>query len=52
MAAFVGGQVIFMNEMVDPKVYAQLMTSNRKRSNLQVGSTRDRDLPHPSRSEY
>jgi prepilin-type processing-associated H-X9-DG protein len=50
--AFCGGQVDFMAESIDPRVYAQLMTSNSKRSSLVIGGTPDRKLPQPSDSEY
>ncbi len=32
--AFMGGQVAFVADQIDPLVYAQLMTSNQKRSDL------------------
>lgn len=55
-AAFCGGQVDFMADSVEPKVYAQLMTSNAKKSSFYVpGSPNpipDRRLPQPSDSEY
>jgi prepilin-type N-terminal cleavage/methylation domain-containing protein len=35
-AAFVGSQVSFITDQVDPLVYAQLMTSNRKQSGLRA----------------
>ncbi len=52
--AFCGGQVQFMADSVEPRVYAQLMTSNAKRSSLTWGSppVPDRKLPQPSDSEY
>ena len=31
---FVGGSVRFVSDQIDPTIYAQLMTSNRNRSNL------------------
>ncbi len=51
-AAFCGGQVEFLAENIDPRVYAQIMTSNSKRSSLVIGSVEDRKLPQPSDSEY
>ena len=32
--AFAGGQVEFLRENIEPLVYAQLMTSNSKKSKL------------------
>ena len=43
--AFCGGSVDFMAENVEPRVYAQLMTSNAKRSSLVIGTTPDRQAP-------
>jgi len=52
--AFVGGQVQFVIDQIEPLVYAQLMTSNHKKSQLlDVDNfTRDRDLAQPSDDEY
>jgi prepilin-type N-terminal cleavage/methylation domain-containing protein len=50
--AFCAGNVDFMAENVEPRVYAQLMTSNAKRSNLVIGGKKDKDLPIPNDSEY
>jgi prepilin-type processing-associated H-X9-DG protein len=50
--AFCGGQVDFMADSVEPRVYAQLMTSNSKRSSLVIGGVQDRKLPQPSDSDY
>lgn len=43
-AAFVGGQVANINDQIEPLVYAQLMTSNHKQSDL----TGDLQAPEPS----
>ena len=43
-AAFVASQVVFINDQIEPFVYAQLMTSNHKQSDL-VG---DREKAEPS----
>lgn len=43
-AAFVGGQVQLINDQIDPFVYAQLLTSNHKQSDLPG----DKDEPEPS----
>ncbi len=52
-AAFVGGQVSFLNDQIDPLVYAQLMTSNHKKSDLRNGTgTLESELPQPSDDEY
>ena len=50
--AFCGGQVDFMSESIEPRVYAQLMTTNAKRSSLVIGGVPDRRLPQPSDSDY
>jgi prepilin-type N-terminal cleavage/methylation domain-containing protein/prepilin-type processing-associated H-X9-DG protein len=50
--AFVDGHIIFLLDSVEPRVYGQLMTSNRKRSNLQVNSLTDKNLPQPAADEY
>lgn len=58
--AFVGGNVQKLNEDIHPLVYAQLMTTNRKASELVMiqgnGASSeeiaDRDLPQPSDSQY
>lgn len=60
-AAFVDGHSVFLQENIDPRVYAQLMTSNRNRAwyyDANVGSSAadvnatDRKLPQPSDNEY
>ena len=53
-AAFVGGQVVGIGDQIDNVVYAQLMTSNHKKSDLlnAAGTIEDRDLDQPSDSEY
>jgi hypothetical protein len=50
--AFCAGNVDFMAESVEPRVYAQLMTSNAKRSNLEINNVKDKNLPIPNDSEY
>jgi prepilin-type N-terminal cleavage/methylation domain-containing protein len=54
--AFCGGNVDSLSEIIDMRVYAQIMTSNAKRSTLvwDVGSgpQRDAQLPQPSDEEY
>jgi prepilin-type N-terminal cleavage/methylation domain-containing protein len=50
--AFCASNVEFMADSVDPRVYAQLMTSNAKRSSYYQGTTPDRKLPQPNDSEY
>jgi prepilin-type processing-associated H-X9-DG protein len=37
--AFVGGQVQLLNDQIEPFVYAQLMTSNHKQSDLETDAT-------------
>lgn len=50
--AFCGGQVEFIAEQIEPLIYAQLMTSNSKRSKLMSGTTPDRKLTQPSDEQY
>ncbi len=50
--AFCGGQVEFIAETIDPVIYAQLMTSNSKRSKLVSGGVPDRKLNQPSDEQY
>lgn len=53
-AAFVGGQVVGINDQIDNVVYGQLMTSNHKQSDLwNVANTvKDRNLNQPSDGDY
>jgi prepilin-type N-terminal cleavage/methylation domain-containing protein/prepilin-type processing-associated H-X9-DG protein len=50
--AFAGGQVEFLRENIEPLVYAQLMTSNSKKSKLKKGSQFDRVLPQPNDDQF
>jgi prepilin-type N-terminal cleavage/methylation domain-containing protein/prepilin-type processing-associated H-X9-DG protein len=54
--AFCGGQVQFISEDISPQVYAQLMTSNRKASDLVVGPSgneiRESKMKQPSDSDF
>jgi hypothetical protein len=50
--AFVDGHIIFLLDSVEPRVYGQLMTSNRKRSNLLASGGTDKNLPQPAADEY
>ena len=53
--AFVGGSVTFVNDQVEPLVYAQLMTSNSSRSDLlkaQDGDIGEKNLPPPGENDY
>jgi len=51
--AFVGGQVQFISDQIGNLVYAQLMTSNHKRSNLQnAAGIYEKDLTQPSDDAY
>jgi len=50
--AFCAGQVEFIAESIEPLIYAQLMTSNSKRSKLMSGTTPDRKLNQPSDDQY
>jgi hypothetical protein len=52
LLAFVGGAVQFISEEIEPRVYAQLMTSNWHRSDLHVGDVWDPRLPALSEGDY
>jgi prepilin-type processing-associated H-X9-DG protein len=52
---FCDGHIVFMNESVDPRVYAMLMTSNSKRSKYfdrNNNSLPDRKLAQPSDADF
>lgn len=51
-ASFVGGTTQFISDRIEPRVYAQLMTSNRHVSDLHVATTWDADLPPISGEDY
>ena len=50
--AFADGRVVFLGQMVDPTVYAMLMTSNRSKSKFYTTvnstETQDRKVPQPT----
>lgn len=51
--AFAGGAIQFVSDQVDPLVYAQLMTSNHRLSDLvDANGTPDKELPPPSEGDY
>jgi prepilin-type N-terminal cleavage/methylation domain-containing protein len=50
--AFVGGAVRSISDRISPVVYAQLMTSIAKRSDLHFEKRADRDLPKPDADAY
>ena len=50
--AFVGGAVLYLSDRINPIVYAQLMTSNRKLSDLEYGGKHDRDMSTPGPDDY
>ncbi len=51
-AAFADGHANFLQENIDPVIYGQIMTSNRKRSKLVSGGQTDRTLLQPSDDQY
>ncbi len=51
-AAFVGGAVKFLDEDIELRVYAQLMTSNHRESELHVGRVWDAKLPAVGSDEF
>jgi len=50
--AFCGGRIVFINESIEPRVYAMLMTSNSKRSKFFVGTVADRRLAQPADNDF
>lgn len=50
--AYMGGKVGFLSERIDLLVYAQLMTSNRKLTDLQSGGVFEVNLPPPSEDAF
>jgi prepilin-type N-terminal cleavage/methylation domain-containing protein/prepilin-type processing-associated H-X9-DG protein len=46
-AAFVDGRVVFLNDQMEPLVYAQLMTSNHNQSELGNPPNYEKNLPEP-----
>ena len=50
--AFCGGNVQFVTDEITPTVYAQLMTSNRKGSDLIDGTTRESKMKQPGDGDY
>ena len=53
-AAFMAGQVAFISDQIDNLVYAQLMTSNHKQSDLRGvdGTTPEKNLQQPGDDAY
>jgi prepilin-type processing-associated H-X9-DG protein/prepilin-type N-terminal cleavage/methylation domain-containing protein len=51
-AAFVDGHVTFLNDQMEPLVYAQLMTSNHKASDLGQPPNYERLEPEPADGTY
>jgi prepilin-type N-terminal cleavage/methylation domain-containing protein len=49
---FMGSAVQFLSDQIDLLVYAQLMTCNRKRTDLQMGGVFEKDLPPANASDY
>jgi prepilin-type processing-associated H-X9-DG protein len=50
--SFCDGHIVSISDSIDPRIYGQIMTSNRNRSNLASGGIVDRKLPQPSDSDY
>ena len=50
--AFVGGSVQFVTDQLEPRVYAQLMTSNRNRSDLVFSGVQEKDMAPISDSDF
>jgi prepilin-type N-terminal cleavage/methylation domain-containing protein/prepilin-type processing-associated H-X9-DG protein len=50
--AFCGGNVQFVTDEITPLVYAQLMTSNRKGSNLEDNGIKESKMKQPGDGDY
>jgi prepilin-type N-terminal cleavage/methylation domain-containing protein len=50
--SYCDSHIEFLSETIDPKVYAQLMTSNAKRSSLVWDGLRDVELSQPSDDQF
>ena len=50
--AFMGGQVVFIADQIEPLVYAQLMTSNHKQSELGTSPDYEKKIPEPSDDDF
>ena len=50
--AFVGGSVRFVNDQIEPRIYCQLMTSNRNKSDLSFGGVQESQLAPISDADY
>ena len=51
-ATFIDGHVVFLNDQMEPLVYAQLMTSNHKASDLGTAPNYERLLQEPADGSY
>jgi prepilin-type N-terminal cleavage/methylation domain-containing protein len=52
-AAFVAGQVVYISDQIEPLVYAQLMTSNHKQSDLgQKNNGWETNIPEPTDDQF
>jgi hypothetical protein len=53
-AAFMDSRVVFLSDQIEPLVYAQLMTSNHKMSDLQYNNVfeSNNNVPQPTDSSY
>jgi prepilin-type processing-associated H-X9-DG protein/prepilin-type N-terminal cleavage/methylation domain-containing protein len=51
-AAFVDGHVVFLTDQMEPKVYAQLMTSNHKQSDLGQAPSYESQEPEPADGSF
>lgn len=50
--AFAGGRVVYIIDNISPRVYAQLMTSNSRKSKLHDGNNPDRRMPLVSDDDF
>ena len=50
--AFCGGNIEFIASTIEPRVYGQLMTTNRNRSNLLINGDPEKRASEPSDSDY
>jgi prepilin-type processing-associated H-X9-DG protein len=51
-AAFIDGHVVFLNDQMEPQVYAQIMTSNHKQSDLFGANPFESNTPEPTDGSF
>jgi prepilin-type N-terminal cleavage/methylation domain-containing protein/prepilin-type processing-associated H-X9-DG protein len=51
-AAFADGHVVLLNDQMEPRVFAQIMTSDQRRSDLGQAPEYERNLAPPAENDY